>query len=125
MSWERNTEGLKKGNTVNVGRKPSEFKIRRDECLSNLAQRKSEHPDAKTLHESAEMGLASLLAEGDGPTVRWYFDQQIGSPKTTIVQEIAETLIFEAFAEEMAEMGMTEDQAKELTTRVVGRLKGE
>ncbi|MEA2553608.1 MAG: hypothetical protein QOJ65_1784 [Fimbriimonadaceae bacterium] len=98
----RKTENLKpnRGQGVpNAGRKPSEFKRRREDVLNEIAAMKpAECPDYETIDQLAKEKLGALMAEGDGPTIRWYWDQQIGSPKTTVKNEVADEEIVRAVA---------------------------
>ena len=92
------TDHLNKGNTVGVGRKPSVVTKRRLEYLEDIENARSCKPGGSNVYADALEGLAGLLAEGDGPTVRWYFDQLMGSPKTSVEYVVGDTEVFMAVA---------------------------
>ena len=82
MNLSPNTAGLRRGNTENVGRKPLEAKYRRGQMLSGMREFPSAAKPGNTLLDAAFEALDGLIAAGDGPTVRWFFDQQVGTPQT-------------------------------------------
>ena len=81
--------------------------------------------DGSLLDDARKRFHEILTSSNSSASIEWLFNQLIGSPKSTIIQEIADTLIFESFAESMAEEGLTEEQAMRITGRVVSKLKRE
>ena len=81
----------------NAGAKPQSFRLRRDEVLAEIANLKpSECPDYDSIHQMAMEKLGALIAEGDGPTLRWYFDQMIGTARTTVTYAITNENVIKA-----------------------------
>jgi hypothetical protein len=116
--------GLKKGNTKGVGRKPSEVTKQRLEYLADIQAAKSEKDGRKNLYADALEGLALLIAEGDGPTIRWYFDQLMGTAKTTVEQLVGDTELFVALGKMLPDYFDTEEDCKVFLHDLKSRIGG-
>jgi hypothetical protein len=107
----------------NAGAIPREFKRKRDDVLAEIAMLKpSECPDYATIHQMAMEKLGALIHEGDGPTIRWYFDQQIGGPKSTITYMIESDEIVKACS--IVQMERNVSSRKKLTVFRNQRVEG-
>ena len=79
-----------------------------------------------TLLDDAFQALSELIAQRDGPTVRWFIDQQIGTPKT--VQELilppsdfivaVATVVHDVIAVELGRADLYEDFASRMQEAV-------
>ena len=119
----RNGGTLKRGGSP--GRPPKAQIPSRNELLQWLIETPGQITDGSLLDDARKRFHEILTSSNSSASIEWLFNQLIGSPKSTIIQEIADTLIFESFAESMAEEGLTEEQAMSITGRVVSKLKRE
>lgn len=118
-----NPANLRVGNPGNSGgRPPSAARRRREEFLAALENADSVKAPGKTLWDDALEALAGLLAEGDGPTVRWYVDQLAGTAKTTTEVVVQETEVFLALGRILPEFFETADACKAFLERLKAEL---
>lgn len=108
------------------GRPKKDILPSRNELLEALTQRPGKMGDNKTLLADAMDRFHELACTSNSSaSIEWLFNQLIGSPKSTIKLEVKDSDIFMAYAVCMSELEYTEEQAQELTTRVISKLKGE
>jgi hypothetical protein len=118
-----NPQNLKRGGSP--GRKPKVILPSRNELLEFLTTRPGQLTDGSMLDDAAKRFHEHLVTSNSSASIEWLFNQLIGSPKSTIKHEVPDSKVFEAYAEAMAELGYSEEDATSLTQKVVGKLKGE
>lgn len=79
-----------------VDRPAAGLRNRREEVLFQIQNAKSEEGGRQKLYGAALESLAKLLAKGDGPTTRWYFNQLMGTAKTTVSTVVTDSEVYVA-----------------------------
>lgn len=98
----------------------------RDNVLRWFLSQKGKLEGSGSAFEDVLIRLHELSITSNSPSAAEYVvTQMIGSPSRTVKQEVADTAIFRAYAETMAELGFALEQAEVVTAKVVERLKGE
>jgi len=118
---EKRKLNLKRGGTnPGSGRPPLSAKVQREQLLKELGDFVGQ--SGKSTSEVAKDALQSLIDSKDGPTIRWYYDQVIGSPRTSIEHVISNTEMFEALAEVLPGYVPSIETCKEIVVALHSRL---
>lgn len=93
---------------------------RRIECLRDLVNGAGEGSEG--VYREAVQGLTALLAKADGPTIRWYFNQLMGSPLTTVELVVRDEHVFRALGDLLPKYLGTREACAELLTELKERV---